>query len=602
MVSSSDSSHHITLRQRLGGRRAISWQAVIIGDALIVFLATILAAASPGSRSSIDAASDAFAITAATAIIAAIYTGIAHLTVFRNRQRHPVPVAVMVGFHLSIGVIFLIGFVVGAAILGIPQFGGSVRFSIAVLAGGLMVCIPTALLLDGGDRYRQTREELIRRVVDLERLRISEWSLRRSLRVLVGRVSDERTVVDLTDRLDALDLSEDTGLATTQLWEISQGHHREQAPSLDGGDSAATSQDSDGETLSARVSEQVSQQFPLVRWPEAMWKVPSTQLKFPLGAALLALVMVWVILRIVIPSSVAVPIAITTAVGVYVTYRFLNRGEVDPRWKPSLVVVAVAVWGGLSAFAWIGLLRESSEGTVGGSVAAFVATAAAAAISAFLVGWVSAVQAQRDEQVATMQLRIDRRWAESAAVIGSLVAIVTKMAGVSPLSNSPAIAASAAGLQRVQRDMSPQQARRIIDWTDSVVSAPGVLPAVTLEAQLDEVVHPWRALADVVVDCQGVDGRWSETADIVAIVDEGVRNACRHGDADNIRVSVSAEGKDAIRVEVVDDGVGLGQFEPGMGFERFALLGTLGFEVSNRESESGTRLMVTVSALDRNPP
>lgn len=591
----------VSLRQRLGGKRAISWQAVVIGDTLIVLLATLLAAASPGTRRVIDAAVDAFAITAATAIVAAVYTGLAHVTIFRNREQHPVPVPVMIGFHLSIGVLFLVGFAVGAAILSVPRLGGSLGFSMAVLAGGLLVCLPTTLLLDHADRYRKARVGLIFRVVESERLRISEWSLRRALRSLVGQVNNESTLADLTDRLDMLDLSDDASLSTMQLWQVSHDHHQESAPTQNTAGTGLGRRESDGEALTTRIAARIDGQFPAVRWSASLPAVTSTPLRFPFATSFLSIVMVWVFLTSFLPSSVAVPIAFTVAAGIVVEYRFLGFGSTSQVRSPVFAAIAIALWAGGAAIVWsivgLGPVGLSSVAIAGGAVA----TSAAAVLSVMLVGWVSAVVDSREDQLAEIEALADRRQAESRAVFASLLVIVSKMAETVPVTSSPALAASATGLQRVQRDMSAQQARRIIDWTESVVSAPGVVPAVGLAAQVNEILHPWRALAEITIDCQEVDVALPAITDIVAVVEEGVRNACRHGDADNIHVGVTVDDNDVTCVEIVDDGIGPGTPEPGMGFDRFATLGTGGFEITDRFPDSGTRLVVNIVSTDGDP-
>lgn len=587
----------VTVRDRLGGKRALSWQAVVIGDVLIIVLAMLLTVASPGDRRALEAVVDAFAITTATAIIVAIYTAVAHLTVFRNREERPVPVALAVGFHLSIGVIFVIGFAMGAEVLGVAQLGGSARFTIAVLAGGLLVCLPTSVLLDQTDRYRASRRELVERVVDLERLRISEWSLRRALRGLVTRVDDGAAASDLTERLDTLELSEDVQVSTQQLWEVSHDHHQSQGLAWMTDDAPTSQATSPDQGFSDPIADRVGRSFPYVTWRDQLRAAFVTPIRFPVTAGLLTLVVTWILIRVVSSSEVALSISALTAVGVVLSAILRKRTLPGADRNPWVFFITLCAWGAVSAIgvAVIGSPTPAAAEILLVSLMSVIGTG----IAVFLMGWASAVFSARDRQMRDLESQIQRRQQESEAVFASVSSIVTKMAGEPPLTNSAVIAACATGLQRVQRDMSPQHARRIIDWTESVVSAPGALPAGTLMAQLEEVVHPWRALAEITVECSGLDHTGVVESDVVAVVDEAVRNACRHGEAESIWIRVSSESPDLIQVVVDDDGSGPGEGEPGMGLERFATLGTAGFEITSRSPEPGTRVALAMDTAAR---
>ena len=580
----------VSLRDRLGGRRAISWQAVAIGDALIVVLATGLAVASPGGRRPIEAATEIFAITTATAVIAALYTGLAHKTLFRHRTRSPVPITVAVGFHLSIGVIFLIGFAVGAAALETTRLGGSIPSAIAVLMGGLLVCLPTSLLLDHSDRYRADRRALIEQLAEMERLRISEWSLRKALRSLASKVDSESTAVSLSERLDALELSEGPQLTTEQWWEASADHHRS-GPQFGYGttsDAPALRATSDG--FSVIVVEQIARDCPSVRWLREFPTCFAHRRRFPVFASLLSMFMIWLFLTPGAPSTLAVLIGLTSALGVYVTLRSQWLGSRSV-W---LSLVGLLAWGCIATISWVSLLAPESVAMPLG----LMLTCAALLCALGLSSWISAVVVAREKQLETLEAQLDRSQRESAARFSSLTAVVTQIADAPPFSTSAAIAACATGLQRVLRENDPRHSRRIIEWTESVVSAPGALLVQSVVARIEQAVNPWRALAEISVDCEPTELDASLTESVVAVIDEAVRNACRHGDAQTISIHVSKDESSIVRVEVIDDGVGLENAGDGVGFERFASLGTAGFEVSPRSSGAGTRVLV---ALDSSP-
>lgn len=587
----------VSLRSRLGGRRAISWQAVVIGDVLIVTLATGLAAASAVGRSPLEAATSIFAITMATAIVAAAYTGVVHLTVFRNRARNPVPISAAVGFHLSIGVLFLVGFALGAAILSVPPLGGSPAFSIAVLIGGLLVCLPTSFLLDHSDRYHAAYNQLTEQLTAHERLRVSEWSMRRALRSLADKITDRSARDAVVERLNVLDLSEDTRLSTSLWWQASQAHHQGGSATPAGATGEQFDDGSRALDFSAVISDLVKSEFPTVRWTREFPTFRHSVAPPPGFAAVLVLFMIWLFLTPALPSSSALPISLTAAGGAYALFAFHRSGVVKV--TPVAALVITCLWSGVSAIGWATAL-PTMTGLSAVSATAIVALTGLGTVLALIIAmWVSGVIASRSEQLSTLQKVIDRRRDESIAVFASLTSIVALMAEAPPLSESTALAACATGLQRVQTEKDPVRARRIIDWTNSVLSAPGAFAPVTLAARIDEAIHPWLALADISVECPDGIKEPSLVDGIVAVVDEAVRNACRHGGAGTISVHVTAESASVVQIEVLDDGSGPGDGAAGVGIELFTSRGTGGYELTERSPGPGTRVLVRLDAMHR---
>ena len=586
----------VSVRTRLGGRRAISWQAVVIGDVLIVLLATMIAILTPGSRPRLDAATDVFAITMASAMVVAAYTGVAHLTVFRNRARRPVPVAAAIAFHLSIGAIFLVGFALGATVLGVPAVGGTAAFSVAVLIGGLLVCIPTSLLLDDADRYQEARAWLTRHLAELERLRISEWSLRRALRDLSTRIDEPRVLDELSCRLDVLDVSDRSERSTESWWQISLAHHRREPLSAPPPAASPASGDSGSSDFTDQLSIRIAREHPPVRWSGELSNALTVGPRFPVVTAVLSAFMTLLVLSSVAPRALSLSITATSAVGVFALYFTLARSRRPMPMASRSLWIAATAWGAVSAAIWILLNPETRTIPASGVVGIALACAAAVFLAVFLAGWSAAVVSARDAQIRTLIDVAERRACESAAVFASLAAIVTRMAESPPLSESAAVVACATGLQRVQLETDVVHARRIIDWTESVVAAPGVVAPSNLSGRLDEVVHPWRALADITVDCPTAAVPTVLIDDILAIVDEAVRNACRHGDAQEISIAIVVESGSKVRVEIEDDGVGFQGSEPGVGLERFASLGSGGFGVVPRSPGPGTRVHVNLDA------
>lgn len=546
-----------TLRSRLGGRRAVSWQAAVIGDVLIVILATMLAASEPGERRPVDAATDVFAITMATAVAAALYMALAHRTFLRHRSVTPVPVAAAIAFHLSVGVVFLIGFALGPVILGVPGFGGSLRFSIGVLVGGLAVCLPTSLLLDHADRYRRDRERLLTRLVDLELLRISEWSLRQALRRLASRVADERAARDLDERFEALEAGTDPLLGSDRWWQVSMAHHGLAGARAPAGTDAAALQRSASTGFRQTLEQELGRAFPVVRWRSRARRALSTPPALPGLAALACVITVGIVTSLVVPADLTFAIAGTVGIVILlvsvVAPRLLPPLAVDPRINLAVTVIL----SGAVAFVWA---VASSASDTRPPLVPVAVTAMAVLLTLLAFSWVNAVLIARRDQCDALAEEADRRAAESAAAMSSLSAIVMLMSRVEPLSGSAAIAACAAGLQRARQGLDPSASRRILDWTESVVSSSVAPDAASIATRIEQIVHPWRALADISVQCEdweSVDAVSSDAAaeDLLRHIDRVVQDSCRVEQAEVITIAVHGTASNGLTVDVDVDGV-----------------------------------------------
>jgi two-component system sensor histidine kinase UhpB len=105
------------------------------------------------------------------------------------------------------------------------------------------------------------------------------------------------------------------------------------------------------------------------------------------------------------------------------------------------------------------------------------------------------------------------------------------------------------------------------------------LQTIGLEVAIDRLVAFWRSRRpdiDITVtaelDEDRIDEAMKET--IYRVIQEGLSNAIRHGEPEQVMISVANDRTDSIRVEVVDDGIGMpadGDAERGPA--RFGLIG-----------------------------
>lgn len=155
-----------SLRERMGGRWALSWQATLSGIALVVVLTTATGGGLVQWQTNDIPSIFTAAFVAGIAI--AIYTFIAHLTILRNRSRQPVHLAVVIFFHAGIGVLFAVVFLGLVTALGITLEESPIVSVVGYTLAGLWFCLTMTSTLEAADRLRRARRSLVDDSVNLE--------------------------------------------------------------------------------------------------------------------------------------------------------------------------------------------------------------------------------------------------------------------------------------------------------------------------------------------------------------------------------------------------------------------------------------------------
>lgn len=93
---------------------------------------------------------------------------------------------------------------------------------------------------------------------------------------------------------------------------------------------------------------------------------------------------------------------------------------------------------------------------------------------------------------------------------------------------------------------------------------------------VDQCIAVWTGLLDVRCDMAASIGALSGSParSVDVVIEEGLANAYRHGDATRVDVNIWADGNDIV-VEIIDDGRGLGDVISGMGSQRMAAVGAV---------------------------
>jgi len=170
---------------RVTGRWAISWQVIVFAN-LLTYPQMVLTGGTLGSRQvpPEDLPTSA-AIMGAAVLLNAAYATLAMFTVFRHRSTRPVPLWLYAGFYLSAGVIPVVGMEYLDAVLGEQTALPVVLRLFFACTTTLWLGLVFSLLLEGRDRFRTERVELIDEAVELRAVGWTwpwcrMWSRRRS--------------------------------------------------------------------------------------------------------------------------------------------------------------------------------------------------------------------------------------------------------------------------------------------------------------------------------------------------------------------------------------------------------------------------------------
>ena len=195
-----DANLDASLTERLGGRWAVSWQA------LVIMLPVAVGVIALGAQTVGDVLTW-FVIALMAVGVSASWSYVMHRTVFRDRALQPVAfswVIAMPIIHASlyVGIAVVLGLLLGVLDANSALSHFLPLWVITVFAGGLLT-----LVLDSQWRFRVQREELIRQAVQQQLATAQELEVLREIRKSVGTEVDEQVKTSsaaLIRRIDAI--------------------------------------------------------------------------------------------------------------------------------------------------------------------------------------------------------------------------------------------------------------------------------------------------------------------------------------------------------------------------------------------------------------
>ncbi len=561
-------SAHPTLRERIGGRWALSWQGyLILLPISTIFILTTTPAFDGAANllSGLAISLIAYAATGAVQWLAAV-------TVLRHRVIRPVPVwsVVLVG-----GVSWAVRSAVlwwALELLDLDSLAGITERLLFGFALGALVVPLTAAGLGNVARFREQREALLRELVDTEVAADRDRAFVEAMQLgLIVQVT--RAVGSARQRMDEIDLSsESMPQEAIDALEIAseEGVRRVSRETWQEGELAARLRVRDLVRAAAKGR-------PFSLWGVALvsafgfllllrTQTPVNAVLIPLiGAAYLAIVVLVVnaIARRIEPSVTLYVLGLLalSLSGPLIPLVVQWWGFADPLGTPAPLLTSSAA---LIVIPWTGAVRAF------GSTEEQALDALHASIGEAQV---------RSETAAEQERRLRRQI--STQLHGTVGANLT----AATMRLRKAIDAG----DKTRAMNALFEARRILD-TD--LSAVLMADAGDLEPALRDLAESWAGLVDVDVTVDVGDVASTTVSSVVDVVTEAINNAVRHGGARHVEVDVTRDG-DAVVVVVEDDGRGAEPSRPGVGSRVFDQLAP-GAWSRERRPEGGCRLEVRI--------
>lgn len=520
-----------TLRQRVGGRWAVSWVTFVVLGLLGAISVSLNDFASPVDRLAANAA--------ATAALGLVFL-VAHLTVLRNRGMHPVPVwavalvGMLAGVARAVALVTVLTALEGALPRPWPVFviGGALT--------GAFGTVGVALLMDMLCRQRDQRAALRTRMVALREQHLERSGLADAMTDAVyaevaAALDDARRHLDVpvgeADAAERLAVAENLRESVDRT--LRPLSHRLYA---------AGQQDPEPAT-GARLRFSSLASLPVMPFPTA------------------------IVITLFIVGLSEYPLA-GVAIGAVSFLMLLAVSRGGRRWPGlharqfAFAALALLVAGSISMF----VVRYLADATLGATVILVPALLMVAFMG--MVSAVGAVFGETSERIRALEAQVVAREVDAHVANRELARASRDVAQHVHGTLQSHLLATAFAIERAADSDDDAAFQHALVEAREALSEDAVrrVEARDLAAELDDVAALWRGFVDVAVEIDPAlpPVPSATVADIARIAGEAVANARKHGLARcaEVVVTPAAEG---VRVTVTDDGQGPGGGVPGMG-------------------------------------
>lgn len=553
---------------RIRGPRAISWQSVVGGNLLIS--AAIIASGGTlgGYAIGPDAHGRALVAALVASAIAAVWAIVGFKVLFRDRHMRPVSLWSYFIFY-SVNAVVYFACVQWLDVTSVEPsaIGWPARLASSI-AIQLAWAIAISLILESSDRFKERRTALLDELVAAELERIRESQEAERLRLALNAQVDE-VLAETRDRLaHALVSSVQESGGLMKLSDVNAANIVRAAAS------------DVVRPLSHELQQMAGASYPPPRLSGAMrqwWMSPRMP---PLVTALLVSAQTSAESVRNFGGTVGPVAGLAYFACLYAFLVAIDRtGSRFPHWRRGIYLVGVVVT--LVANVWF------AEGLSQGSVDAgdVLAVVVVSSVYIAVTSLYDALRQARAGLLESLLREVDADELRTRAVAHEMAIALDGMAQELHGRVQTQLVVCAAELDRAAEAGDHEAVNRALTVATSVLES-ATQPRV---ATIRDVVNAWASVMEVHADLAGLGESDLVRADIMAVVEEGLANAYRHGDASHADVQITrlVEG---VRIVIEDDGVGFTDASEGFGTELLRRLsdGRTALEAG----PAGTRLTV----------
>lgn len=510
---------------RMRGPRAITWQSVVGGNALISIGIIATGGTLGGYSLGLNPLDPGVLVRSVSAVViagavAALWALVGFTVLMPQRRTRPVG---WVPFLLYYGVN-------GAIYFGVVQWldataatpsgiGWPARLlsSVAIaIAWGIAI----SLLLDSSDRFQSRRRELLDELVgaEVERLRESAEAMR--LREALGASVDE-LLVSTRERLETVQISAAADVVRQAATDLVR-------------------------PLSHQLREQASETYPSPRLGGVLrqwWEHPRMP---PLATALLVSTQTTAESVRNFGGTLGPLASLGYVVVLYLFLVAVDRvGRRWPRWDRP--VYAAGVIGALALNVWFAEGLSPMPISAGDALANVVTSLVYIAVTSLF----DATRQAREGLIEAMERDVDSEELRARAMQREMAEAVDDLARVLHGRVQTRLVVCAAELERAARVGDHDAVAQALREATSALEQASHPTTVSL----DDVLRGWTSLMDVSLDATEAPPEALRRNDVVAVVEEGLANAYRHGAATAVQITIQS-GPDSLRIEIADNGVG----------------------------------------------
>ena len=515
MSLNTDASIRPSLRERIGGRWAISWQATTSGIGLVVILATFSGGGIGVSAPTMTELPLWFFASCVGGIAVALYIGLGNVTVFRHRSIRPLPVWVVVAFHAGIGVVFALVFVYVSRFFGLTFAETPLEMSVGFSLAGLWFCMSMALLLDARDRYYRDRSILIEEAVSLEMSQVHQSRTIERLQALLTRTEGSESV-----RLDVQAAA--PLLPLDAWWSVSSSVRSE-------GSSAS---------LESSLHRAAEFNFPTPRLSSVIYQLIKSGSLSALGTAAVFVIAYY---RPVVESEgLLIGLAAVTVIAAALASALVATTRLPgaPVLRLAIGVLLTCAAGYVTVYLFAPPL--SNIGVIGLAIVitlgALVFVLLPSAVRTLQHFWHSTNEQLRDR--IAERLDEQRRATSEVAQTAAAVEVSTHM--------QPAVLAVAAGLTKAAQAPGSKRLASALEWSVAALEdLDGDRSKAFLAEGLSRTIAPWLGLTRIELDIAPSAGRLGDPARSAAmvLVEEGLAFACGQAAAEQVTVHAETDGE-----------------------------------------------------------